>query len=378
MHFAVRRPPCPPRRRAPALIAVSLLLGIIACDHSAPFSPTNQGVTTPFQPGPIARLTYAPGNSRSASWLPDGSAFVYSYPDPQSAQSDRCIAVMPATGGRIQQLICRRTANSPRQTELLDAPAVSSEGRLVYSQDVRPDGATGLGDLALTLTSLTAPQTTSRLAAVPYTIAPGLLNNWISQTTWLSPTRLLFLGGLIGKITISDSITSGLDIVQLDFGTGTPILSLVPGTESASGVAAGDGGSFYFTVGGDTRVYKRDAGGGTTVVYDFAPEIVRDAQVVGNRLVAVVGGRVTFLEGPNPGQLVQWDYGGLLHVVDLAANTDQSVSLPIPAFVRRPALSPDGSRIVVEGYPLTITPNPPGPPDTVVSSHSDLWLVSLQ
>ena len=378
MPFAVRRPSCPPRRRAPALIAVSLLLGILACDHSAPFAPATQGTTTPFQPGPVARLTYAQGSSRSASWLPDGSAFVYSYPDPQSAGDDRCIAVMPATGGRIQQLICRRTANSMHQTELLDAPAVSAEGRLVYTEDVRPAGSTSLGNLALTLTSLAAPQTTTKLAAVPYTLAPGLLNNWISQTTWVSPRRLLFLGGLIGKITILDSITSGLDIVQLDFSTGTPTLSLVPGTESASGVAAGDGGSFYFTIGGDTRVYKRDAGGGTTVVHDFAPEVVRDAQVVGNRLVAVVGGRVTFLEGPNPGQFVQWDYGGLLHVVDLAANTDQTVSLPIPAFVRRPALSPDGSGIVVEGYPLIIAPDPSSSADTVVSSHSDLWLVSLQ
>jgi hypothetical protein len=77
----------------------------------------------------------------------------------------------------------------------------------------------------------------------------------------------------------------------------------------------------------------------------------------GPRDVAVVGGMVYFKVDSTLGQSQQ-DYGGDLHVVDLAANTD---SLIVPTFdpdssmwFRRPALSPDRRLLVAEGRPYTL------------------------
>ena len=85
------------------------------------------------------------------------------------------------------------------------------------------------------------------------------------------------------------------------------------------------------------------------------------------RSATVVGGRVAFsvdsLLGP-----VQWDSGGVLHVFDLEETGSQSLDTPGRLY-RRPALSPDGSRIVAEGYPLIIEG-----PDTTVSRSGDIYL----
>jgi hypothetical protein len=40
---------------------------------------------------------------------------------------------------------------------------------------------------------------------------------------------------------------------------------------------------------------------------------------------------------------------------------------------RRPAVSPDGSRVVAEGFPLIVT-GPSSAPDTTVSKSGDLYL----
>jgi hypothetical protein len=84
-----------------------------------------------------------------------------------------------------------------------------------------------------------------------------------------------------------------------------------------------------------------------------------------------VGGRVAFsvdsLLGP-----VQWDSGGVLHVFDLEETGSHSLDTAGRLY-RRPALSPDGSRIVAEGYPLIITQLPAGP-DTTVGKSGDIYL----
>jgi hypothetical protein len=148
----------------------------------------------------------------------------------------------------------------------------------------------------------------------------------------------------------------------------------VPGTELATcGAPILDGSAILYTLPNDTRIYRRAMGSGdVTVEHDFGAEgIARDVHAVGNRVATVVGGRVAFsvdsLLGP-----VQWDSGGVLHVFNLE-ETD-SHSLDTPGWVyRRPALSPDGSRIVAEGYTLIVTQLPVGA-DTTVSKSGDIYL----
>jgi hypothetical protein len=68
---------------------------------------------------------------------------------------------------------------------------------------------------------------------------------------------------------------------------------------------------------------------------------------------------------------VQWDSGGIVHVVDLATDADAALDAGNRLY-RRPALSPTDGRLVVEGYPLVITTFPA--PDTTVSRAGDIFL----
>jgi hypothetical protein len=68
---------------------------------------------------------------------------------------------------------------------------------------------------------------------------------------------------------------------------------------------------------------------------------------------------------------VQWDSGGIIHVVDLATDTDAPLA-PGDQLYRRPALSPAGDRVAAEGHPLVISTLPPF--DTTVSRAGDIFL----
>jgi hypothetical protein len=87
-------------------------------------------------------------------------------------------------------------------------------------------------------------------------------------------------------------------------------------------------------------------------------------------MAAVVGGRVAYGNDPLLGP-TQWDSGGILHVVDFQAATD--VTLDGPGLFRRPQISPSGSAIVAEVYPLVITDLSPSEEDTTVSRRGDLY-----
>jgi hypothetical protein len=116
-------------------------------------------------------------------------------------------------------------------------------------------------------------------------------------------------------------------------------------------------------------VYRRNrASGDQTVAFDFGPAgIARDVHVAGQRMTAVVGGRVHVLPDPTFGE-VQRDSGGVVHVVDLASGDDVILQDELLLF-RHPVLSPTGDRVVAEGYPVTSTPF-----GTTVSRKSDLYL----
>jgi hypothetical protein len=194
---------------------------------------------------------------------------------------------------------------------------------------------------------------------------------------WWGGNRLLYLGEQVLYLKAClgcplDTLRTGLDATWLSVGDMNATPQRIPGTDYASGVSPGSNeNEVYYTIGGDSRVFRRSLSDGTvSVIHDFgAAGIARDVHVVGNRMAAVVGGRVTFGVDPTAGQ-VQWDSGGTLHVVDLQGGTD--AVLDGPGLFRRPQISPSGSSVVVEVYPLIITPGDEA--DTTVSRSGDLYL----
>ena len=138
----------------------------------------------------------------------------------------------------------------------------------------------------------------------------------------------------------------------------------------------------YYTLGGDTRVYRRVlASGDVSVVHDFgAAGITRDVHAAGNRLTAIVGGRTSASawirswdrsSGTAAGSSTWW----------ISGRERTSRSRGRGTF-RHPSLAPTGDQLVAEGYPLIITDVPgtePGTvrPDTIVARDSDLYLFTV-
>jgi hypothetical protein len=359
-----------------------LLLPLLACGHTEPFGTPPIGIDQPFDPGPPVRLTYNLGPDRGAVWLPDGSGILYSTQQLGRRDNDVCLALIPPGGGSQGQLTCDLSPTGADSVDAIESPAPGTDGRLAFVGYTSPFGAIPPGSTGIYVGSLSDPASSITLRSLPYTVPGGPLHTVASQLRWLTPTRLLYLGERADfaphcdRCSEWDTTITGLNVVALDVNQPGSTPQLIPGTDNASGLSLGaNEDEIYFTLSGDARVYRQTLStGAVSVAHDFgAAGMARDVHVAGGRMAAVVGGRVAYGIDPRFGP-TQWDSGGVLHIVDLPSGTDRI--LDGPGLFRRPQVSPSGSAVVVERYPLEIGFG--DPPDTLVSRRGDLYLYELQ
>jgi len=365
-----------PKDLRPLAVAGSVLLAF-ACGHTDPFSTPPFTTDQPFDPTPPVQLTLNQAADRSPSWLPDGSGIIYSSQPLDRPDGDVCLAELPSTGGTQRRLICDLSRLGSDTNNAIESPVVAPEGRLAFLKASSSIGGTNPFRERLAVAPGFDVANATEVQAVPYTPPGEPTRSGVQALRWLDPSHLIFVGGLAAlrracSLCALDTIETGLKIDILDLEGGT-VPSPLPGTDQASGVSLGQSADeIYFTLAGDTRVYRRAISTGeTAVAHDFgAAGIARDVHVVGARLAAVVGGRVSFSVDPFLGP-VQWDSGGVVHVVDLATDADVTLD-PGNNLYRRPALAPAGDRLAVEGHALLISTLPPF--DTTVSRAGDLFL----
>jgi hypothetical protein len=348
------------------------LLLLAGCAHQEPFSHHETPPGGPFAATAPVRLTYNLGADAWALWSEDGQTLFYAVQDSFSSDKDRCIASLPASGGVRQLLQCPGVGNNDT-TEMLEQPAVL-DSQLVWARNDLGVNEHSSFRHSLWLAAMTPGAPGRVVQTFPYWAPSGRPHDAPLFLQRLRSGVLLYLGAQNGCCR-KDTLRFGEQVVVLDISGAVPVRSFVPGTNFASAVAAGtDGHTIYFTLAGDSRVIQHDLGtGDTTLLHDFGPgHIVRDPQVRGNRLVAILDGQPNFGNYPvfGPSQL---DYGGHLVVVDLGTGVETIVP-DSGRFYKRPRLSPDGRSIIAEGFPYTIT-RPPGSvvPDTVASKWADLW-----
>ena len=362
---------------------VCLMLGQAACNHEAPFQQPVFGSDTTRTRGTDRQLTYNIGNDRTPAWLPDGSGMVFMYEDLVRADNDRCLARLPATGGSIDQLTCRSSFGSLDSIDTFFEPAPAADGQLLYLRESSVSTSLTPTFSALMLGTVVAPEQAAQLRIYPYTASSGSIHQGISNIRWLTATTAVYLGERVlyrppCQGCSPDTVRIGIEIVKLDLSGPAPVLTPLPNTLESSSVAAGTSGDdIYFTRNGDSRVYQMTVStGAVSIIHDFGSlGIARDVQVSGVRMIAVVGGEVAYFNDPALGQ-IQVDNAGALWEVNLT--TGSETPLPIPGrFVRRPALSPEGSTVVAESFILQINSCGPTCLDTLVVKTGDLWLVEL-
>ena len=352
--------------RSPAELCRLALAGgallTLACGHTEPFSAPPFGTTQPFDPTLPVRLTLNESADRGASWLPDGSGILYSAQQLGRRDDDVCLAELPATGGSQRRLVCDLSGQGSDSTDAIESPVLSGEGRLAYARASGRIGAVNPVREAVAVAQGPDPVGATDVQPIPYTIPGEPRHNAVRQLRWQRADRLVFIGAHVAyrvpcQFCVLDTIVSGLKVGLLDLSGTAPVLSALPGTDFASSATPGPtDDEVYYTIGGDTRVFRRVlSNGATDIVHDFGGAgIARDVHAIAGRLAAVVGGRVAFSVDPELGP-TQWDSGGIVHVVDLSSGSD--VALEGPGLLyRRPALSPGGDRVVAEGFPLIIVP----------------------
>lgn len=364
-------------RRA-GLLALLLLPLAAACDHSDPFTTEPPDAGGPFEPGPIAQVTYNVGDDRTAAWLPDGSGFIYSTERVDRRDHDRCLAVQPSGGGTVSRLACHRVPAYDDTTDVWESPAVNERGELLYLRVVSRIGRQKRDEATIVLADAETPAAGTEVVALPYTAEDGRLHSGAADIRWVGPGHFVYLAQRLiyeGSTFLPDTFLTGVAIMEVRLDGGAPVRRQVPNTLWASSVsAADDGDTIYYTLGGDSRVYRQSlASGAHEVVHDFgAGRVARGAQVVGNRLVAVVDGSVLFRD-EGVLEMVQRDEGGVLWTVDLATGAARALAGGGERLFHRPVLSPDGSRVVAEGAPFAEVHSVPDSEFNAVNHRHDLW-----
>jgi hypothetical protein len=356
----------------PSRLLLAAVLLTPACGHTDPFTTPPLGSDTPFDASPPQRLTYNALADRWVAWLPDGSGLLYSAQQGNREDRDVCLALLPPTGGRQRQLWCDVPGGN-QTTDAIESADASVAGRLAFL------GASGtLGEAnpeaqEIAVAPLLDPTVAQRVRIFPFTPAGGASQSTAAYVRWLDESRLAFVGQTFhirlpcfGCLT--DTIRIGQAVTVLDVDAASEPVA-IPTTQRATSVASGGDGSVLYTLEGSSQVFRYTiATAQFGLVFDFGSSgIARDVHLVGNRLTAIVGGRIALAPDPDFGQ-VQWDSGGVIHVVDLDTGNDFSIAATDRLY-RRPVLAPAGGQLVAEGYPLIVVGT-----DTAVSRAGDLYL----
>ena len=336
--------------RVRSLCLPALLMFAGACDHSEPFQDPDETNHGPFSPVIPVQLTYNPGPDLTPAFLPGDTIVLYSYQSAGNLAFNQCVGALPVPGGTAISQSCPRSAAALDSTERYENPVPLNDSIIVLVQSSRLKGA---GADAVTLLG-TAPwrsadQFTTRFE-FPFPAPSGVHEISASYLSLLGGNLLAYLAMIdLSACPGTDPfcpqpslLRVGREISQLDLqGSGDP--SVLPGTGFATSAASGrTAGAVLFTLPFDTRVYEQKADGSTVTLFDFGPDsIARDPVIVGNLLVAVVGG-TTARWTSNDGDPLQVDGGGNLALVNLTSGQTQY----IVGTYTRPALSAD-ARVLI-------------------------------
>ena len=334
--------------------ALWLALAAAACAHADPFAFTPESQAGAHTPDAWERLTFNPGDDLNPSWYPDGSAFIYAAERRDRPDHDRCLDVMPAEGGTIRSMTCELKPSSVDTMDVFAVPAPGPDGRIAFLYSTFDlYRLTNYYTRWLVVGRLDSPLVRhNRLIGYPYQPNGGYTHDGIGEIHWVSPTRLAYQATLplypLCKTCRPDAATP-VQIVLVDIGGDTAVAEAVPNTIYATSMDFAGSDTLFFTVLGDSRVFRRVLSTGQeAVVHDFGPTIARDVQVRGTRVVVIVDGVVDVEYLPGLGY-TQNDDGGIIHILDLDTGIETVVGAGGLPF-RRGALSPDGHQLLAESW----------------------------
>ena len=293
--------------RIAAAAALAAVAALTACDHAQPFGAPNLGPNVPFSTSFPRQLTFNPLGDVQPAWLPGDSGIVYSL-SVGAPTNDHCLGILPPGGGHLTATICHNSPYLADSTYALWLPAPGPQlGRFAYQRDRSGIGAFAPNASELVLATLQAPDSGRVLLQFPYTTPDGSFAGGMRDLQWLSGGTLVLRAGALtftGPPLTVDTLFTPVAIDRVDLVGPTVVLSTVPGTSGATSLATDTVSAMYYTLPGDSRVYRlADGAPSPTVWYDFGaagvPTLIRVAGDGGSGsvLVALVGGTLYAVHG---------------------------------------------------------------------------------
>lgn len=256
-------------RLFPALFLLS-----VACGHSDPFGTTPTGSDSPFSASTPTRLTYNSGTDSAASWTEDGKGLIYLY-SPGGGNGDRCIGLIPPGGGTQRWQLCDTRADRADSAKSFSAPALASDGRLLYLQALAQRGRLAPDQTFLWLADSATPFVRRSLVSFPTNIG-GRGISWLSDAQWVAPDAFVARAGdfSVGQACNSCPIDTTVTAVSLVRGTinaSGATLALIAGTADAPIHALAEAGASIVLMRDNTTVLRVATTGGTPTIVGMLP-----------------------------------------------------------------------------------------------------------
>jgi hypothetical protein len=285
----------------------STILLLLACGHSEPFPPLDQGTDVPFRPGPPDRLTANTGTDEEISFTPDGRDLMY-------VLNRQCLGFIPAHQARAREWRCAPPV--PGISDRYRFPALNAAGRLAFMVTRQREFEAGPFYQAVLVARLSDLRDSAEVTPVPFrSVVDDVLHPEISQLVWVRGDSLVIVADGIVYLTDPRNRTQPRAYERL----------ALPGP--AYSVQSGRGGRvLYLRVQGESRVIEFDLASRTVnTFYDFGNTPAG---------VVVVGPRnmVTAIPGA---------------VLKIGLGNGAIDTFPAPGLqIRELAMTPDGSDIV--------------------------------
>jgi len=246
----------------------ALLLLAAACGHSEPYTTAPTQNDGPFGTGAPARLTYGASTDSAASLTSDGQGVLYFFTG--FANGDRCIGLLPPGGGTRRWELCDTRFEAADSGKSYSAPALASDGQLLYISALARRGRDAPDRTTLWLADSALPFQRRALISFPINVG-GQGISWLTDAQWTGPESFIARAGLLNVAKACDRCPLDTTVVPSGMVRGTitatgATLSFVTGAESPDVVALAESGASLVFMRGFTEVRRVAATGGTSTL----------------------------------------------------------------------------------------------------------------
>lgn len=270
----------------------------LGCGHSDPFVAPDNSTDRPFDPVQPSRLTFGRGSHTSPRYSEDGRFLVYSHDHPDASDEnhspDRCVSLLPATGGRRVVTLCAQNPPVDPMSGLppfrygIEHAAVAATGEIAYVQHVGRVNSFGSTEAGLHLSHIEHPNVGRKVFDLKR-VPPGASGRWdyLVDMTWVGPGRLVALAmeaNLVppGPFADPDTILTGVEIVEFDLSGVEPSWRQVASAPGARAIAWDAAVERVVMVRDNLVIDTRDG----TILYTMPHEV----GTFGEEVVAIAGG----------------------------------------------------------------------------------------